>query len=1048
MGHSTTRRVLAILLPAVLVLPALLFAAAGSYASTEANPAAMVGSNAALHVPPTIAPQIAWDGIAYNKSCASCLIADTQVASAPGYVFEMVNGSYSVWTPTETLLVSNTLDSLFNAGSDELANAQVRYDTPDQRWFVSADDLHSNNILYGTSESSDPTGTWNIQHFNLGGGEIPNDTSLAVNAINVVVSTDLYSRFGGAYLGAQVWVANKSQLVGGGGVATWSSAPETSEQALVPAEPAAASKSMYLVSDGNGSSSAIELFTLTGSPPATPTLSVTANFASTTVQPPNALQANSSELVGVGDGQIVSAIWRSGTLWAAATNGCVPSGDSVTRSCLHVWEISTVASTLSQDFEWSTGAGTYDFYPALATNGTGQLTVVFGESSATLDPSVFVTGQTIADPAGSLEPSVLLKKGLGPDAPTTGCSAGVCPFGAEFGAAFEPFSGDRYWIAGEYTGSDSSTNFWSTWVAQVSNVVAYPVTFSEAGLPTGSTWTVTVNGVPENSSSSIISFLEPNGTYSFTVGSPILSGNGTRYLASPTTGSFVVTTSAVAELVNFTKQFRLTTTAIPLGSGTVDPSSSWWAVNASVLLGGLANTSHAFASWAGSGLGSYNGSENPVSLTMAGPITETATFVNESTYRVSFTAAGLPAGTNWTVAVNGLQETSTSASQAFNLTNGSFTYALESPIAGTTGIQYTTAPAGGTFVVQGASVAIPVAYTTQYELTTRVAPAGSGSVSPASAWYNASQVVNVSALPAAGYSFGSWTGVGSGSYSGASDPALVTMEGAVTETASFQQVRSTMFSVTLDVAPAGSGSIFFEGQRYFGAQTVSISAGTYAISAQASTGWDFSEWELGGKVSVNASGADVTGVGWINATFIPVDKVSIVTDPTGCGSISIAGGVYASGASLDLGAGSYAIAANACGSYALVSLEGQGGVTVSDNQITVAGNGSVIATFSMTTSSGASSGVFGSQVPLWLLIVAIGLLYATLAVLYFEKRRSPPRGGSASSTQTSVAPTVVAASTGATALPPWSEESDPSPTPNPTPSPTLPGPSEGGGGPP
>ncbi|MFZ1024093.1 MAG: hypothetical protein WAN87_08155, partial [Thermoplasmata archaeon] len=591
--------------------------------------------------------------------------------------------------------------------------------------------------------------------------------------------------------------------------------------------------------------------------------------------------------------------------------------------------------------------------------------------------------------------------------------------------AFEPFSGDRYWIVGEYTGLESSTNFWSTWVAEVSNVVSYPVTFSEDGLSAGSSWAVTVNGVAENSSSPTLTFLEPNGTYSYTVGSPVLSGVGTRYIASPTTGSFVVTTSALAEFVNFTKEYRLTTSAVPVGTGTVDPASSWWDANASVLLGGLANTSHAFATWAGSGLGSYNGSVNPVGLTMSGPITETATFVNMTTYTVTFTPVGLPGGTSWSVAVNGLQENSSGASQTFNLTNGSYTYALQSPIAGGTGIQYTATPAAGTFVLQGADVSVPIALTTQYRLSVGLLPAGSGLVFPTSAWYNASLVVNVSALPATGDAFASWTGTGIGSYSGTSNPALVTMESVVSETANFQPVQSSTFRISLAVSPAGSGSIFFEGQRYSSGQSVSILSGTYSISAQASAGWEFSLWELSGEVTVNANAANVTGAGWVNATFVPVDRVSIVTDPTGCGSVSIAGSVYASGASLDLGAGTYAITADACGSYSLVSLAGQGGVNVTENQVTVAGNGSVIATFSMTTSSGSSAGVFGSEVPLWLLILAIGLLYATLAVLYFEKRRSPPRGGATTGPQ-NLAALAVGASVAGPALPPppWSEESE------------------------
>jgi hypothetical protein len=44
------------------------------------------------------------------------------------------------------------------------------------------------------------------------------------------------------------------------------------------------------------------------------------------------------------------------------------------------------------------------------------------------------------------------------------------------------------------------------------------VTFTETGLPTGTTWSVTLIGSTENSSTSAIAFTEPNGTYPFRLG--------------------------------------------------------------------------------------------------------------------------------------------------------------------------------------------------------------------------------------------------------------------------------------------------------------------------------------------------------------------------------------------------------------------------------------------------------------------------------------------------------------------------------------------------
>ncbi len=46
--------------------------------------------------------------------------------------------------------------------------------------------------------------------------------------------------------------------------------------------------------------------------------------------------------------------------------------------------------------------------------------------------------------------------------------------------------------------------------------VTYPVTFTESGLPSGVLWSATLNGTTDNSTSSYITFTEPNGTYPYT----------------------------------------------------------------------------------------------------------------------------------------------------------------------------------------------------------------------------------------------------------------------------------------------------------------------------------------------------------------------------------------------------------------------------------------------------------------------------------------------------------------------------------------------------
>ncbi|MCL5963184.1 MAG: protease pro-enzyme activation domain-containing protein [Candidatus Thermoplasmatota archaeon] len=74
----------------------------------------------------------------------------------------------------------------------------------------------------------------------------------------------------------------------------------------------------------------------------------------------------------------------------------------------------------------------------------------------------------------------------------------------------------------------------------------YAVQFVESGLPSGTSFSVTLNGATSSSGSGTVSFSEVNGSYSFSIGS--VSG----YTASPSSGTVVVSGSAVSESITFT----------------------------------------------------------------------------------------------------------------------------------------------------------------------------------------------------------------------------------------------------------------------------------------------------------------------------------------------------------------------------------------------------------------------------------------------------------------------------------------------------------------
>jgi len=125
-----------------------------------------------------------------------------------------------------------------------------------------------------------------------------------------------------------------------------------------------------------------------------------------------------------------------------------------------------------------------------------------------------------------------------------------------------------------------------------------------------------------------------------------------------------------------------------------------------------------------------------------------------------------------------------------------------SPQAGSTGIQYVFGSwsDGG---AQSHTVTAPrndrtytATFSTEYYLTMASSPTNGGTVTPSSGWRSNGQTVSINATANSGYTFGGWTGSGTGSYTGATKSTSITMSGPITQRANFSQSTQPVLSVT------------------------------------------------------------------------------------------------------------------------------------------------------------------------------------------------------------------------------------------------------------
>lgn len=79
-------------------------------------------------------------------------------------------------------------------------------------------------------------------------------------------------------------------------------------------------------------------------------------------------------------------------------------------------------------------------------------------------------------------------------------------------------------------------------------------------------------------------------------------------------------------------------------------------------------------------------------------------------------------------------------------------------------------------------------FSTEHYFSIGFTPSNSGSVTPSSGWRLKGSNVEIQAIPDSGYEFVSWTGSGSGSYTGSNNPQTITIDDPITELATFQTI--------------------------------------------------------------------------------------------------------------------------------------------------------------------------------------------------------------------------------------------------------------------
>jgi hypothetical protein len=433
-----------------------------------------------------------------NPNPCRCSPPDQGLGASDKFVVQMVNLAGTIYRTSGSVAKSTFSLSDFwflpvRGGplGIGMSDPQVLYDAIAGRWYASIiDTFDVNRINFAVSATADPTGTWFIYRViaNRGpAGEclptpcqqtLPDqpyigysDDKFIITANDFVINFNLGT---GPFIGVQVWILNKGQMLAGNRfidlVTNDASSTLTTPSpvtltntnfAIRPAQHLNSTTIAYMAENcettvavliiglcatSSSTGAGINVYNITGTPPGTVTVKVTTVPISMPSFPPNADQpghpADSAGNLATGDNRIESVVWQKNLLWTTLNSDCPTS--TADFSCVRLDEIRTPVTPTTlplQDFDLGV-PGAFVFYGSVSLDSSNNLVVVYGESSSTIFPSLEVTGQLATAPAGSLGAAQTIASGSALELSTR--------YGDYFWAATQPKTPNTFWVSGEF----------------------------------------------------------------------------------------------------------------------------------------------------------------------------------------------------------------------------------------------------------------------------------------------------------------------------------------------------------------------------------------------------------------------------------------------------------------------------------------------------------------------------------------------------------------------------------------------------------------------
>jgi len=693
-------------------------------------------------------------------------------------VMQGLNNNYRILNKADGSVISTVGTATFWAPTGEtalngLTDPRTLYDPYNNRWIVEMQTVTTGagDILIGVSQTSDPSGAWNL--FKFPAGATIDFPIVGFNKNWVVVTINKYSN-GGAFQNGICLVANYAQLRAGTLSGTLFTQAANTHFCTAPcATYSATSDTLYLVTHlaSSGATYAVDRITGTAASPVYTAGGSLVRTGGGWVQPSGQILPQSAPNAGVSvcgatpcpvetqDAQVRSApVFRNGQIFYTQTIG-LPT-PSMTHTAVQWTKLTTPGGAfvdggrIDDATATSTNGGKWYAFPHIALNASGDFIVGYSQFSSAQHPSAGYSVHQAADAAGTIRDPFIYKSGE--DYYHKDFGAGRNRWGDFSQAQVDPSDDQSLWVVDEYaknrtgvsdttTGKNSSR--WSTYWAKVPFAVPPTVTMGP--------------GPSQNEGNS--------GTSSF-----LFPVNLSQTSALPVTVHYH-TSDGTATVAN--NDYVAINDSITIAAGNLSG-------NISVTVNGD-TTCEANETFSVVITSATNG-------VIGAPASATGTILADDAKTIMATA-----GANGTIAPSGPVSVTCGAGQTFTITPAAHYHVADVLVDGSSVGAVTSYPFSN--VTQPHTIDASFAIDT-HTLTVTVVGHGSVAKGPDQPNYDFGSIVNLTATPNPGYALAGWSGDASGN----TNPLPVTMDGDKNITATFTDVGLPVVLVT---APNGGETV-------------------------------------------------------------------------------------------------------------------------------------------------------------------------------------------------------------------------------------------------